>query len=63
MNINDNKNTDKPTNCHFNTVKPVYNHHIMAKSNLDELQKADIFSTSKMVPSVWIKAHYWTNHM
>ena len=38
------------------TVKPVY------KGHLDELQKAEIVSKSKLVPSVFIKTHYWINH-
>ena len=37
------------------TVKPVYNNH------LDELQKAEIVNTGKLVPSVIIKTHYWIN--
>ena len=56
------------------TVKPVYNDQLMgyfsafleliwvAKGHLDELQKADIVSKSKLVPSVFIKTHYWINH-
>ena len=39
------------------TVKPVYNDHLMAKGHLDELQKAEIVSKSKLVPSVCIKTH------
>ena len=35
---------------------------ITAKGHLDDLQKADIVSTSKMVPSVFIKTHYWIDH-
>ena len=30
--------------------------------HLDELQKANIASTSNLVPSVFIKIHYWINH-
>ena len=48
------------------TVKPVYNDHLMghlsALGHLDELQKADIVSKSELVPSVFIKTHYWINH-
>ena len=56
------------------TVKPVYNDHRMGyfsafwsssrwpKGHLDELQKAKIISKSKLVPSVFIKTHYWINH-
>ena len=48
------------------TVKPVYNDHLMgylmAKGHLDELQKAEIVSKSKLVPSVFIKTHYSINH-
>ena len=58
------------------TVKPVYNDHIMeylpafwsssrwprAKGHLDELQKAEIVCKSKLIPSVFIKTHYWINH-
>ena len=49
-------------------VKPVYNDHLMgyfsasAKGHLDELQKVDIVSKSKVVPSVFIKTHYWINY-
>ena len=32
------------------------------KGHLDELQKADIVSKSKLVPSVFIKTRYWINH-
>ena len=39
-----------------NTVKPDYNDHLMgyisAKGHLDELQKADMVSKCKLVPSV-----------
>ena len=52
-----------------NTVKPVYNDHLMgyfsayfSKGHLDELQKAEIVSKSKLVHSVFIKTHYWINH-
>ena len=41
------------------TVKPVYK---VALGHLDELQKAEIISNSKLVPSVFIKIHYWINH-
>ena len=34
----------------------------VAKGHLDELQKAEIVSKSKWVPSVFIKTHYWINH-
>ena len=48
------------------TVKPVYNEHLIgyfsAKGHLDELQKAEAISKSKLVPSVFIKTHYWINH-
>ena len=53
------------------TVKPVYNVHLIGyfsaferatKGHLDELQKAEIASKSKLVPSVFIKTHYWINH-
>ena len=52
------------------TMKPVYNDHIVgyfsafwssSKGHLDELQKAEIVSKSKLVPSVLIKTHYWLN--
>ena len=33
----------------------------VAKGHLDEPQKADIVSMSKLVPSVFIKTHYWIN--
>ena len=54
----------------MNTVKPVYNDHLMgffsavwmAKGHLDELQKAEIVSKSKLVPSVFIKTRNWINH-
>ena len=42
------------------TVKPVYSDHPMG--HLDELQKAEIISKSKFVPSVFIKTRYWINH-
>ena len=45
--------------CHHNgpnTVKPVYNDHLMG--HIDELQEADIVSKSKLVPSVFIITHY-----
>ena len=60
-----------------NTVKPVYNDHLMgyfsafwsstrwpSPGPLNELQKADtcMVSKSKLVPSVFIKTHYWINH-
>ena len=35
--------------------------HLGAKGHLDELQKADIVSKSKLVPSSFIKTHYWKN--
>ena len=35
---------------------------LVAKGHLDELQKAEIVSKSKLVPSVVIKTHYWINH-
>ena len=31
----------------------------MALVHLDELQKAEIVSKSKLIPSVFIKTHYW----
>ena len=34
----------------------------VAKGHLDELQKAEIVNTSKLIPSVIIKTHYWINH-
>ena len=37
-------------------------HIWVAKGHLDELQKAEIFSKSKLVPSVFIKIQYWINH-
>ena len=56
-------------------MKPVYNDHLMgyfsvfcmelisvAKGHLDELQKAEIVSKIELVPSVFIKTHYWINH-
>ena len=62
--------------CHENscTVKPVYKDHLMGYfsafwsssrwplANLDEPQKAEIVSKSKLIPSVFIKTHYWMNH-
>ena len=33
----------------------------MAKGQLDELQKADILTKIKLVPSVFIKTHFWIN--
>ena len=48
------------------TVKPVYNDYLMgyftANGHLGELQEAEIVSTSQLVPSVFIKTHYWINH-
>ena len=48
------------------TVKPVYNDHLMGyfsgQRHLDELQKADMVSKSKLVYPVFIKTHYWINH-
>ena len=35
---------------------------LVAKGHVDELQKAEIVSTSKLVPSVIIKTHYLINH-
>ena len=29
---------------------------------LDELQKADIVTKSKLVPQIFIKTNYWMNH-
>ena len=55
------------------TVKPVYNDHLMGYfsafwsssrwplGHLDELQKAEIVSKSKLIPPVPIKTHYWIN--
>ena len=37
--------------------------YLLALGHLDELQKAEIDSKSKLVPSAFIKTHYWTNHM
>ena len=34
----------------------------VAKGHLDELQKAEIVTKSNLVPSVYIKTHYWINH-
>ena len=34
----------------------------VALGHLDELQKAEIVSKSKLVTSVFIKTHYWINH-
>ena len=31
-------------------------------AHLDEVQKAEIVCKSKLVPSVFIKTHYWLNH-
>ena len=36
--------------------------NIYSETCLDELQKADIVSKSKLVPSVFIKTHYWINY-
>ena len=48
------------------TVQPVYNDHLMgyfpAKGHLDELQMAEIVNNRKLVPSVFIKTHFWINH-
>ena len=35
----------------------------MAKGHLDDLHKAEIVNTSKLVPSVIIKTHYWLNSL
>ena len=54
-------------------VKPVYNDHLMDTSLPSGAhlggqwpprwaQKAEIVSKSKLVPSVFIKTHYWINH-
>ena len=52
--------------CYLNKVKPVENDHLMryfsALGHLDELQKAEIVSKSKLVPSVFIETHYWITH-
>ena len=52
-----------------NTVKPVYNDRLyllelilVAFGHLDELQKAEVVSKSKLIPSVVIKTHYWINY-
>ena len=47
-----------------NTVKPAYNDNLMGyfSGHLDELQKAEIVNTSKLILSVFIKTHYWINH-
>ena len=34
----------------------------VAKGHLAELQKAEIFSKIKLIPSVFIKTHYWISH-
>ena len=31
-------------------------------AHLDEIQKAEIVSKSKLVPSAFIKTHHWINH-
>ena len=41
------------------TVKPVFNDQLMG--HLDEFHKVEIVSKSKLVPSVFIKTHYWIN--
>ena len=47
-------------------MKPVYNDHLLGYFSAFwgsyELQKAEIVSKSKLVPSVFIKTHYWINH-
>ena len=35
---------------------------LVAKGHIDELQKAEIVNKGKLVPSVFIKTHYWINH-
>ena len=35
---------------------------LVTHGHLDKIQKADIDSKSKLVPSVFIKTHYWINH-
>ena len=34
---------------------------LVAKGHLEELQKAEMFSKSKLLPVVFIKTHYWIN--
>ena len=53
----------------YNTVKSVYNDHLTVYSlpsgalgHLDELQKAEIVSKSKLVPAVFTKTHKWISH-
>ena len=43
---------------------PNYNDAVfdIANGHLDELQKSEIVSKSKLVSSVFIKTHYWINH-
>ena len=36
--------------------------NILSRGDLDEPQKAEIVSKSKLVPSVFVKTHYWINH-
>ena len=47
-----------------NWAKIGWNYHLpwVAKGHLDELQKAEIVNTSKLVHSIIIKTHYWINH-
>ena len=43
----------------YDNLIPLY---CVANGHLDELQKAEIADTSKLVSSVIIKTHYWINH-
>ena len=53
---------------HGSTVKPVYNDHLMryfyafwSSSMRPSATYTEIVSKSKLVPSVFIKTHYWIN--
>ena len=50
-------------------MKSLYNEHLLgyfstfsAKGHLDDIQKAEIVSKSKLAPSVFIKTHHLINH-